>query len=81
LQNLLEKCTGVFQEKLGSFKGRQAKIEVDPKAVLRFCKARTLPYAMTERVEAQIDRLLSEGIIEPVEYTDWTALVVSSAKK
>ena len=30
----------VFQDKLRS---RQAKIEVDPEATTRFCKARTLP--------------------------------------
>ena len=45
----------------------QAKIEVDSQAVPRFCKARTLPYAMREKIEKEIDRLLSEGIIEPVE--------------
>ena len=80
LQNLLEKYKGVFQEKLGSFKGRQAKIEVDAQAVPHFCKARTLPYAMREKVEAEIDRLLSEGIIEPVEYADWAAPVVAVLK-
>ena len=41
LQNLLEKYKGVFQEKLGSFKGRQAKIEVDAHVF-----ARPAPYPM-----------------------------------
>ena len=35
---------------------------------------------MREKVEAEIDRLLSEGIIEPVEYADWAAPVVAVLK-
>ena len=80
LQNLLEKYDVVFQDKLGSFQGRQAKIEVDPEATPRFCKARTLPYAMRAKVEEEIDRLVSDGILEPVEYADWAAPVVAVLK-
>ena len=80
LQNLLEKYDTVFQDKLGSFKGRQAKIEVDPDPIPHFCKARTLPYSMRAKVEEEIDRLVSEGILEPVEYADWAAPVVAVLK-
>ena len=80
LQSLLEKYKEVFHDILGSFKGRPAKIEVDPEATPRFCKARTLPYAMREKVEQEIDRLLAEGIIEPIEYADWAAPVVAVLK-
>ena len=80
LQNLLEKYDVVFQDKLGSFQGQQAKIEVDPEATPRFCKARTLPYAMRAKVEEEIDRLVSDGILEPVEYADWAAPVVAVLK-
>ena len=65
LQNLLEKYDIVFQDKLGSFQGRQAKIEVDPEATPHFCKARMLPYAMRAKVEEEIDRLVSDGILVP----------------
>ena len=51
LQNLLERYNVVFQDKLGCFQGRQAKIEVDPDAVPRYCKARMLPYSMRAKVE------------------------------
>jgi len=81
LQNLLEKYKEVFSEKLGSFRGREAKIEVDSQATPRFCKARTLPYAMRSKVEEEIDRLLAEGIVEPVEYADWAAPVVAVLKR
>ena len=80
LQNLLERYNVVFQDNLGCFQGRQAKIEVDPDAVPRYCKARTLPYSMRAKVEEEIDRLVAEGILEPVEYSDWAAPVVAVLK-
>ena len=80
LEKLLEQYDKVFQDKLGKFQGRQAKIEVDPEATPRFCKARTLPYAMRAKVEEEIDRLVSEGILEPVEYAEWAAPVVAVLK-
>ena len=79
LQNLLEKYDVMFQDKLGHFQGCQAKIEVDPEATPHFCKARTLPYSMRAKVE-EIDRLVAEGILEPVEYTDWVAPVIAVLK-
>ena len=80
LEKLLEQYDKLFQDKLGKFQGRQAKIEVDPQATPRFCKARTLPYSMRSKVEEEIDRLVSEGILEPVEYAEWAALVVAVLK-
>ena len=49
LQNLLEKYKEMFYDKLGSLRGRQAKIEIDSQAVPCFCKAHTLPYAIGKK--------------------------------
>ena len=80
LHELLTKYSEVFQEGLGSFKEYEAKINVDPNAVPRFYKARTVPYAMREKVEAELDRLVAEGTLEPVEYSDWAAPIVAVVK-
>ena len=53
-------------------------IEVDSEATLRFCKARPLPYAMWEKVEADLNRLVKEGYLEPMDYADWAAPIVAS---
>ena len=80
LHDLLAKYSGVFQEGLGSFKEYEAKINVDPDASPQFYKARTVPYAMREKVEAELDRLVAEGTLEPVEYSDWAAPIVPVVK-
>ena len=70
LKEVLGKYSAVFKQGLGTFTGPAAMIELDPEATPRFCKARPLPYAMWEKVEAELDRLVKEGILEPVDYAD-----------
>lgn len=80
LHELLAKYPEVFQEGLGSLKGYEAKINVDPNATPRFHKARSVPYAMREKVEAELDRLVAEGTLVPVEYSDWATPIVAVVK-
>jgi hypothetical protein len=80
LQDVLSKYDQVFQKGLGTFKGLEARLEIDPDATPRFCKARTVPYAMRQGVEEELDRLVKEGTLEPVEYSDWAAPIVAVLK-
>ena len=67
----------VFQDELGTLKGFQAKIYVDPSAQLKFC---TVPYAMQMLVEKELDRLLQLGILEPIQFAEWAAPIVPVLK-
>ena len=80
LQAMLDNHRSVFQEGLGTLKNFEAKIHVDPKANPRFCKARTVPYAMREKVEVELERLVKEGTLEPVQLADWAAPIVPVLK-
>ena len=80
LHELLAKYPEVFQEGLGSLKGYEAKINVDPNATPCFFKARSVPYAMREKVEAELDRLVAEGTLVPVEYSDWATPIMAVVK-
>ena len=77
---LLSKYDKLFQEGLGTFKDHEAKIEIDPNATPRFCKARTVPYVMREKVEEELDRLVTEGTLVPLDYSDWAAPIVAVMK-
>ena len=46
----------------------------------RFCKARTLPYSMRHKVEEELNRLVMEGTLEPVDYSNWAAPIVAVVK-
>ena len=49
---------------------------MDPEAYPRFCKARSVPYAMRTHVEEELERLQRVGIIEPIQFADWAAPIV-----
>ena len=53
---------------------------MEPGAIPRFSKARSVPYAYRELVEKELDRLESEGILEPVEFSEWASPIVSVLK-
>ena len=80
LSDVLARHSDVFKPELGTLRDHQVSIHVDPTARPRFFKARPLPYALRERVDAEIDRLLRLGIIIPVKQSKWAAPVVPVVK-
>ena len=46
----------------------------------KYCKARSVAYAMKPLVEAELERLCKEGIIEPMSFSDWAAPIWSILK-
>ena len=81
VQTVLKRHESVFQGGLGALKEYQAKITVDSNATPRFCKSRSVPYAYRELVEKELNRLVQEGILEPVEYAEWASPIVPVHKK
>lgn len=47
----------------------------------KFCRPRSVPYAMRELVDKELSRLEQEGIIEPVQFAEWAALIVPVLKE
>ena len=80
LQATLQKHAAVFQDGLGTLQGFKAKIFVEEGATPRFCKARTVPYALKDLVDKELDRLVAEGTLEPVQFSDWASPIVPVLK-
>ena len=80
LHTLLDKYDSVFQEGLGTLKDFKARIYVDPEAKPRYCKARSVPYAMRQMIEDALARLVEEGTLEPVQFASLVAPIVSVLK-
>ena len=45
-----------------------------------FCKARPVPYALQEKVNDEIDRLIKAGVFVPVKCSKWTAPLMPIVK-
>ena len=80
LQDVLDAYSEVFGDNLGTVKGVTAKVHVDSTATPRFHKARSVPFALREKVEKELERLQQQGIIEPVQFSDWAAPIVPVVK-
>ena len=57
-----------------------AKLYVDETVQPRYCKPRPVPLAMRAKVESELDRLQEEGVIRPVEFSEWAAPIVPVLK-
>lgn len=67
----------LFSEGLGCFTGGRASLRLRPGAQPVYCRARPLPYALRDRVDAELDAMQRAGVIEPVDSSDWaTPLVI-----
>ena len=77
---LQEQYQEVFSESLGTITPYQAKLSVMPNAQPKFFKPRSVPYALRERVESELDRLEQDGVLEKTHYSDWAAPVVAVPK-
>ena len=70
LQSVLQRHEAVFRDELGLVKGVTAKLHIEPMAQPRFCMARTIPYALRDKVDQELERLEKSGVIKPVQFSD-----------
>ena len=80
LEDVIKKHSTVFKKEMGTLKEFMAKIQVDEDASPKYFKARPVPYALRGRIEVELDRLIAEGIIQPVQSSDWAAPIVPVVK-
>ncbi|XP_061705624.1 uncharacterized protein K02A2.6-like [Cydia pomonella] len=74
--NLLDRYSEVFSGGLGRYLGGKATLRVREGATPVFRRARPMPYALRERVDAELDAMLRENIIEPVDCSEWASPLV-----
>ncbi|KAL5479520.1 hypothetical protein EMCRGX_G023048 [Ephydatia muelleri] len=80
LQAVLSKYSELFRDELSLVKGVKVKLYVDSSHQPRLFKPRSVPFALRERFEAELDRLHKVGVIEPVQFSDWAAPIVPVVK-
>ena len=71
----------MFWDELGLVRGLKVKLHVKDSAKPRFYKARPVPYALRDKVEAELVRLEKSGVIEKVQFSEWAAPVVPILKR
>ena len=81
VKSLLELYPEVFQDGVGTLKDIKARITLDENVAPKFCRSRQVPYALKPKVEAELDRLESDGIITKVDWSEWATPIVPVPKQ
>ena len=81
LESLLAEHADLFRNELGMIRGVIAKLHVSSGAKPRFHRPRSIPYALRSRVDQALEKLLYEGILEPVQFSEWAAPIVPVVKR
>ncbi|XP_070386908.1 uncharacterized protein [Dermacentor albipictus] len=71
----------LFSPGLGLIKGPPVHLQLREGTIPRFCKARSIPYALQEPVNAEIAKLADTGILTQVASAEWAAPLVPVVKK
>ena len=81
LKELLDKHSALFKKELGTLTGTKATLHIKEGSKPRFFKARNIPYVMKKKVEKELQCLQDEGIITPVQFSEWAAPIVPVVKQ
>ena len=81
LQQVLDKHEAVFEKGLGTMKKFKAKLHLKSGATPKFVKARPVPFALRPKVEASLEKLEQEGVLEKVTHSEWGSPIVVVPKK
>ena len=76
IERLKERYAEIFKTELRTVKGVTAKLHLKDNVKPVFQKARPVPYALHPAVEKQLKKMEDEGIIEPVEVSNWATPIV-----
>ena len=81
LRGMLDKYVDtVFKPGLGEVKGIQASLKVKPNTQAKFCKPRSVPYAVRPKLEESLERMVEEGNLRKVDYSEWATPIVPVVK-
>ena len=78
--DLLSKNEEIFQPELGTMKGVKAHLHLQEGVEPVFWKARPVPFALRDRNEAELERLVKDGQLEAVKVSDWASPIVPIIK-
>nr|XP_046476578.1 uncharacterized protein LOC124216292 [Neodiprion pinetum] len=80
LNKILEKHAKFFENSKGSFNRAKIRLELKEDAKPMYELARSVPFALKDKIEKELDRLVEEKILEPVEMSEWATPIVPILK-
>nr|XP_024219929.1 uncharacterized protein K02A2.6-like [Halyomorpha halys] len=79
-QSIMEEYADIFEQKVGCIPNFYCFLKLKKNAKPIFIKARDIPFALRETVEKELDDLIANDIIYPVDHSDWGSPLVPIPK-
>ncbi|XP_014204698.1 uncharacterized protein K02A2.6-like [Copidosoma floridanum] len=79
LKSIIKKHEAVFTGR-GKFTKGEVKLELKEEAKPKYLLARSVPFALKERIENELKRLESQGTIEAIKHSEWATPIVPVLK-
>lgn len=80
VEHLLDEFKEIFLDWLEATKNEKANIYLKRNSIPKFLKARPVPSALKQRIEIELARMVKSGLLEPVDVSEWAALIVPVIK-
>lgn len=84
VNEVLKEFTELFENSLGTIRGHQAKIHISESVTPKQFRPRSVPLALQDQVSSELERLVKEGVLEPVDTTNtpisWASPIVVALK-
>ena len=80
VQELPKKFSNVFKTGIGRCKSHKVSIHLNEGAQPSFSKPRPIPFAKQQATREELDRLVSEGVLKHVDFSEWAAPIVVVSK-
>lgn len=80
LEEIKQKHPSVFATGIGRCEKTKAHIQIKQNEKPVFKKARTVPFSQMKPFKTELDRLVEQGVLEKIEYSDWAVPTVAVTK-
>lgn len=80
LTEVLKEFEDVFSAGLGVYKGPPVALQLNDGARPKAFRPRTVPMALRAAVEEELHKLVQQGVLTRIEYTDWATPIVAVKK-
>ena len=81
LRDLLHEFEDIFSGDLRTMKNEKAKIYLKPNSIPNFLKAFPVPYILKNKIELEIERMVKNNILEPVDFSECSTPTVPVIKE
>lgn len=80
LDILEQEFPSIFDGKLETYSGKLVSFNLDLAVAPVRLKPRCIPFALKSKVNAELDKLIGQGVLEPVDHSKWETPIVTLIK-